>query len=264
MKRRRPPPVGETERRFRACVAYDGTPYAGWQRQPADVSVQEMIEAALDVATGLRTSISGAGRTDAGVHAEGQVFAFATRSELPAEALLHLCRRLLPPDIRVIHLEPAPEPFRPRRARRKLYRYTVLEAPTDCPARERVAWRLAEPLDREALRGAAAHLVGRHDFRAFRNDPGAARRDEDTVRLIERLDVRRLDDLLLLDVQGPGFLYMMVRNVVAALVEVGSGRRPAGWVSEVLEARDRSRLPPPAPARGLCLVKVEYDDGFGG
>lgn len=118
-------------------------------------------------------------------------------------------------------------------------------------------------LDAIAMRVAASTLLGTHDFRAFRNDPGPDRRDEGTVRTIDRIDVTRTGDLLVVDAVGPGFLYMMVRNVTAALVSVGRGARPPAWIEDVLAARDRRRLPPPAPAHGLTLVRVEYADGFG-
>jgi tRNA pseudouridine38-40 synthase len=260
-----PPPVGAEERRFRAVVAYDGTGYAGFQRQRDRVAVQEILEAALEEATGVPAAVVGAGRTDAGVHADGQVVAFGSRTGLPASALRHLCDHVLPEDVRVLRLEAAPAGFHPQKdAVRKLYRYAILEEPDPLPRWRRVAWQVGETLDLDTMRAGARHLVGTHDFRAFRSDPGPARRDEDTVRTIERIDVRRDGPFVVVDATGPGFLYMMVRNLTAALVAVGRGARPALWVAEVLAARQRPRLPPPAPAHGLTLVRVDYADGFGG
>lgn len=261
---RRPPPTVAEPLRFRGIVAYDGTDWAGWQRQHEHVAIAEMLEVALEEATATSVSLHAAGRTDAGVHADGQAFAFTAASGLPAEAIRNICRMILPASIRVVHVEPAPGDWNPQRdALGKLYRYRLLEAASPAPALERLAWRVGEPLDLDRLRAAAAHLLGRHDFRAFRNDPGPERRDEDTVREISAIDVRRALGLLQLDVRGPGFLYMMVRNVTAALVEVASGRREPAWIVELLESRDRRLGPPPAPPRGLTLMRVWYADGFG-
>lgn len=263
-RRDKSPPVAAESRRFRAVVAYDGGAYAGFQRQHERVTVQEVLEAAIEAATRLPATVAPAGRTDAGVHADGQVVAFDSATGLPAEALRHLFDHLLPPDVKVLRVETAPPAFDPQRdAVRKLYRYSVLEGGPALPRWRGLAWHVRAPLDVGAMGEAAAHLVGTHDFRAFRNDPGPERRDEKTVRTIERVDVRREGAFVVLDAVGPGFLYMMVRNLTAALVAVGRGERPHGWVAEVLASRDRRLLPPPAPAAGLTLVRVEYADGFG-
>ncbi|MCG3134034.1 MAG: tRNA pseudouridine synthase A [Planctomycetes bacterium] len=261
-----PPPLGDAPRRFRARVAYDGSAYAGWQRQHDRVSVQEMLECALERATGEAVSVSASGRTDAGVHAEGQVVAFDSRTLLPPKALKHLCDHVLPPDVRVLRCDEAPEGFDPQRdAVRKLYRYAILPLPDPSPARERCAWRIAGPLDAARMRDAAARLVGTRDFRAFRNDPGPERRGEDTVRTVFRLDVldaREAAGLVHVEAEGTGFLYRMVRNLAAALAAVGRGERPPEWAEDVLRSRDRARLPPPAPPEGLTLVRVDYPDGW--
>lgn len=251
--------MGETARRFRALVAYDGADFAGWQRQRDVVSVQEILEAALEEATAAPVTLAAAGRTDAGVHAEGQVVAFDSRTALPPEALRHLCDHVLPPTVRVLRVDEAPPGFDPQReCVRKLYRYLVRPGTAAAPAWRGVAWCLPESLDVPAMRAAAAHLVGTHDFRSFRNDPGPERRGEDTVRALERLSVDESPGLVRIEAEGPGFLYMMVRNLAAALLAVGTRRRPPGWTGEVLRARDRTLLPPPAPPGGLCLVRVEY------
>jgi tRNA pseudouridine38-40 synthase len=257
------PPVGDRPRRFRAVVAYDGSDYAGWQRQRDLVSVQEVLEAALEAATGLPVTLAAAGRTDAGVHAEGQVVAFDSRTLLPASALRHLCDHVLPDSLRVRVVEEAPEGFDPQRACvRKLYRYLVRTSPAPAPAWRAVAFTVPGPLDVARMREAASHLVGTHDFRSFRNDPGPERRGEDTVRTLERLSVDEALGLVRIEAEGPGFLYMMVRNLAAALLEAGSGRRPPAWAGEVLRARDRTLLPPPAPPGGLSLVRVDYEPAW--
>jgi tRNA pseudouridine38-40 synthase len=261
---RRPPRTVEETALYRAIVAYEGSDWSGWQRQHEPVSVAEMLEAAIELATEAPTSVHAAGRTDAGVHAEGQAISFTSPTALPADGLRSICDMILPPSIRVAHLEPAPGGWNPQRdAVRKLYRYRLLEAPRPAPARERTAWRVGARLDLDRLRAGAAHLLGRHDFRAFRNDPGPERRGEDTVREIERLEVERVEDSVRLDVQGPGFLYMMVRNVTAALTEVALGRQDPAWIGTLLASRDRREGPPPAPPQGLTLVRVWYADGFG-
>lgn len=264
-RRDKAPPVRDEVRRFRAVVAYDGTAYAGWQRQRERVSVQEVLEAAIEAATGLPAVVASAGRTDAGVHADGQVIAFDSATGLPAHALRHLFDHLLPTDVRVRLVEQAPAGFDPQRdAVRKLYRYALLRTPDLLPRWRNAAWHVPGGLDLASMRAGAARLIGTHDFRAFRTDPGPERRDEGTVRTIESVRLDEVAEFLRIDVTGPGFLYMMVRNVAAALVAVGRGERGDAWIAEVLAARDRRLLPPPAPAAGLTLVRVEYRDGLGG
>ena len=224
----------------------------------------EVLEAALETATGTAITLRGAGRTDAGVHAVGQAIAFRSETALPPDALRHICLQILPPSVRVSCVEEAPPGWNPQRdAVRKLYRYRVLESARPSPALEHIAWRVGLALDIDAMRDASRALIGQHDFRAFRNDPGRARRDEGTVRTIESITLERRLDLLHIDVVGPGFLYMMVRNVSAALMEVGRGHRDSAWVAELLASRDRRLGPAPAPAHGLTLENVEYADGFG-
>ena len=257
------PAVIETPRRFRGVVAYDGSAFSGWQRQFAQVGVQELLEVALEEATGLSIQVLAAGRTDAGVHADGQTFSFDAKTALPASALKCLCDHVLPPTLCVLRVDDAASDFGVHRdVVSKLYRYTVRVSRDPSPATERVVWRVPTDLDLSAMQAAALHLVGRHDFRAFRTDPGPARRGEDTVRTVDRVAVTRAHDLIRIDVTGPGFLYMMVRNIAAALVAVGAGRQSADWVAEVLAGRLRSPLPPPAPAAGLCLIRVDYEDGW--
>jgi tRNA pseudouridine38-40 synthase len=186
--------------------------------------------------------------------------AFDSATGLPAEALKHLCDHVLPDALRVLRVDEAPPGFDPQRACvRKLYRYLLRPARHESPSWNRTSWRLPADPDVAAMRDAAARLVGTHDFRAFRNDPGPERRDEGTVRTVARLDVEAALGLVRIEAEGPGFLYMMVRNLTAALVEVGLGRRPPEWAGDVLASRDRTRLPAPAPAAGLCLVRVDYD-----
>ena len=258
-----PPPVGDVKRRFRAVVAYNGTGYAGFQRQRDHVSVQEVLEVALEDATRLPAVVLGAGRTDAGVHADGQVISFDSMTALPASAIRHMCDHVLPEDVKVRRLEEAPPGFNPQRdAVSKLYRYSLLPTLEPLPRWRDVAWQVGASLDIEKMRAGAAHLVGTHDFVAFRSDPGPGRRDQATVRTIHGIELRPMGELVLLDASGPGFLYMMVRNVASALASVGLGEHGPEWIAETLAAGERGRLPPPAPAQGLTLVRVDYRDGF--
>ena len=254
------PPVLAEPRRFRAQVAYDGAAFAGWQRQRSLVSAQELLEVALEEATGLPVQVVASGRTDAGVHAEGQVAAFDSVTGLPPSALTHLCSHVLPDTLHVRCVDTAPPGFDPQRACvGKLYRYLVRVSDFAAPGWRATAWQVPGPLDIDAMRAAAVHLVGTHDFRGFRTDPGRARRGQDTVRTVTRIGVEQSHELVRIEAEGPGFLYMMVRNLAAVLVEVGAGRQPPSWAADVRAARRRARLPQSAPPQGLCLVRVDYD-----
>jgi tRNA pseudouridine38-40 synthase len=258
-----PPPVGHPVRRFRAVCAYDGAMFAGWQRQRAHVGAQEIFEVALEEATGLPVQILASGRTDSGVHADGQVFSFDSATGLPPKAILHLCAHILPPEAVVSVVEVAPDGFHPQKdVVAKTYRYTVRTAAAASPSAERTAWRFGRPLDAARMAAAGALLLGTHDFRAFRTDPGPARRGEDTVRRIDAIRVSEGFGEVRIEVVGPGFMYMMVRNIAAVLASVGAGDQRPEWVTDILSGRDRRKLPPPAPAAGLCLVRVEYEAGW--
>lgn len=255
-----PPPVSETIRRFRAVCAYDGSMFAGWQRQHSHVGAQEIFEVALEDATGLPIQVLASGRTDAGVHADGQVFSFDSATGLPPKALQHLCAHILPPEAVVSLVEEAPATFHPQKdVVAKTYRYTIRTPAAASPSAERTSWRVGRPLDVSRMKLAAKALLGTHDFRAFRTDPGPARRGEDTVRRIDAVRVEEGFETVRIEVEGPGFMYMMVRNIAGVLAAVGAGDRTPEWVADVLTGRDRRKLPPPAPAAGLCLVRVEYD-----
>jgi tRNA pseudouridine38-40 synthase len=243
---------------WRLLLEYDGTGFAGWQIQPGSRrTVQGALEEAFGALAEGPVRIYGAGRTDAGVHAEGQVANVRAATRLDPARLLRALNARLPGDVVVRLLEPAPAGFHARRdARSKLYRYRLWTGPVRSPLRERFAWRVRPPLDLDALQAAAALLVGTHDFASFRAAGSAART---TVRTLTRAGWRgRVGEELCFEVEGPGFLRHMVRNLVGSLVEVGRGRREAAWMGELLSARDRTRAGPTAPAHGLTLVRVEY------
>jgi tRNA pseudouridine38-40 synthase len=252
------PPPSPSPSNWRLVLEYDGTEFEGWQVQPGGRrTVQGTLEEAFGPLAEGAVRVYGAGRTDAGVHAEGQVANVRAATRLDPARLLRALNARLPGDVVVRLLEPAPAAFHARRdARSKLYRYRLWTGLVRSPLRERFAWRVRAPLDLDALQSAAALLAGTHDFASFRAAGSAART---TVRTLTRAGWRgRVGEELCFEVEGPGFLRHMVRNLVGSLVEVGRGRREPGWIADLLAARDRTRAGPTAPAHGLTLVRVEY------
>jgi tRNA pseudouridine38-40 synthase len=246
-------------RTVQLTLEYDGTDYVGWQVQPNGPSIQAELEQALSVLLEEPVKLTGAGRTDAGVHALGQVASFTTARTVPLRAFVQGLNSLLPKDIAVRAARERAEGFDARRsARGKTYRYRVVNRSSRAPLWRRYAWELFRPLDEAAMARGAAALLGRHDFSAFRaSDCEAAT----TVREVRRLAVAREGEQVVFEVIATAFLKHMVRNLVGTLVEVGLGRRDAGSLGALLASRDRTLAGATAPARGLCLVEVHYDDG---
>ncbi len=242
---------------FRLTVEYDGTDFEGWQRQPdGHRSVQAELEGALAAIAGVPVVAKGAGRTDTGVHAEGQLAAasFATRLDPPT--LMRALNAKLPADLAVVACAAAPDGWNPRYAARgKLYRYQVWNGREASPLRARRWHHVPPPLDLPAMQEGAASLRGTHDFASFQ---AAGSSVSDTVRSLRGLEVRGFagGEVVLL-AEGDGFLRHMVRNLVGTLLEIGLGRREPGWAAAALVARERSAAGPTAPARGLTLVRVE-------
>ncbi|MCU0728140.1 MAG: tRNA pseudouridine(38-40) synthase TruA [Planctomycetes bacterium] len=244
-------------RTLRLTIEYDGTDFSGWQRQRGDRSVQEVLEDALSRHLCERITIIGAGRTDAGVHAAGQVASFRTGNGMPARGVWHGTNALLPGDVAILGVEEAEPDFHARRdATGKHYRYSILERPVRSPLHERRAFRVPAILDAAMMTDAARRLLGCHDFSSFRN---AGSFEGSAVRTLSRLDVSREGAFLHLDVAGDGFLYRMVRNIAGTLIRVGERRLAPEEVGEILERRERPAAGPAAPARGLCLVEVFYE-----
>jgi tRNA pseudouridine38-40 synthase len=296
---------------FKITLAYDGTDYVGWQRQANGVSIQSLLEDALRALDGRDVRVTGAGRTDAGVHALGQVAAFTIERTLSADAVLRALNAHLPGAIRVLMADEAAPTFHPRFcACTKTYRYRIWNGDVISPFERRYAWHLTGTLDLDAMRAAARLVEGRHDFAAFQASGGSATTSEREV-FASRINpqsavpipespvpppplvrdpssfggpvrpasakataVRRSfseggsaegakagspqSPLLVYEISGSGFLRHMVRTIVGSLVEVGRGRRPAGWIGDLLALRDRTAAGPTAPAMGLFLVSVEY------
>lgn len=243
--------------RILLILEYDGTNYAGWQIQKNAVTVQEAVETAIFEALGQRCRVTGAGRTDAGVHARGQCAQFDIQSHIPPEKFSYVLNLVLPPDIRVRESRAVSGDFHVRKgARMKHYRYTIYNAPHASAIDRFTTAHVRQDLDAEKMKIAAQYLVGTHDFAAFR----AAGSDiVGTVRTIYSIDITRIDENIYIDVKGNGFLYNMVRIIAGTLIDVGKGRTSPSAIPGILESRDRIRAGATAPAQGLCMMGVYYD-----
>ena len=246
---------------FKITLAYDGTQFVGWQRQAAGTSIQGRLEEALAELDQRAVTVAGAGRTDAGVHALGQVASFSLQRSIAGEALIRALNARLPAAIRVLAAERVPDTFHARfAATGKTYRYRIWNTGVASPFERAFAWHVVEPLDRRAMADAAGVLAGRHDFAAFKAAGGGTRSTEREVfssQVTAALPPGGTA-LLVYEISGTGFLRHMVRTIVGTLVEIGRGRRPVEWMAEVMAGRDRTLAGPTAPPHGLVLVGVEY------
>jgi len=249
-------------RNIKLVIAYDGTDFKGWQKQPDQRTVQEVLEQAVRRVVRHQVNIIGAGRTDSGVHAAGQVANFYTTCPIPAEGLFKAIGYRLPKDVTLVRLAEVPPEFHATRsAVSKLYRYRIWNA-SGRPVEEhlqRYTYHFWQPLDVERMRQAAKFFVGRKDFAAMASK-GSGRLT--TVRTVFRCEVYRHWQEVRVDVEGSGFLYNQVRNMVGTLIEVGRGHWEPQIVEEILESRDRTKAGPTLPARGLCLQWVKYIPGL--
>ena len=255
-------------RNVRLLVQYDGTDLHGFQRQKGDLSVQEALERAIRQVTGEEPLLAAAGRTDAGVHALGQVVTFRTAARLPLERLPWALNAHLPPAIVVQSAAEVPPDFHARfSAHAKTYRYAIQNSRFPVPLLGRYAYLWREPLDVAAMREAARHLVGRHDFAGFRATGSSARTSVRSV-LDCRVEAEPLEGtadgrLVTIWITADGFLYNMVRIVAGTLLEVGTGRRPPDDLPAILASRRRDEAGKTLPPHGLCLVQVDYGDWSG-
>lgn len=243
-------------KRVKLIVAYDGTNYCGWQIQPNGLSVQEVLEKHLSELLKEEIRIVGASRTDAGVHALGNVAAFNTSARMPAERISFAMNTRLPADIRVLDSVEVPMEFHPRFANTvKTYEYRIFNRKFPDPTKRLYSFFYYYPLDVGRMREGAKYLVGEHDFKSF----CTAKPDvENTVRTIYSLDIKREEDMITLKIRGNGFLYNMVRIIAGTLIRVGGGALEPAQVKNILEARDRSQAGETARPEGLTLVKIEY------
>ena len=248
---------------LKLTLEYDGAPFVGWQVQPNGPSVQGAVEAALEKLCGAPARVTGAGRTDAGVHARGQVASLDPPRDLPLSAWTAGLNAHLPPEVACVRAEEAPPGFDARRwARGKRYVYTLVRSPVRSPLWRGRAWELRRPLDVAAMTAALPHLRGSHDFSALRAADCPA---TTTVREVRELSIRaellREGELLEVRIEATAFLKHMVRNLVGTLVEVGHGKRSPDSLVELLDSRDRTRAGPTAPPHGLLLDEVFYLPG---
>lgn len=245
-------------RQIKLVIEYDGTALCGWQRQPNGPTVQQHLEEALAKLLTHDVRITGASRTDAGVHARGQVATFHTERTIPLQGIRRGGNTMLPDSIAIREVSEVALDFHPRfSATGKHYRYLIYRGVDRSPRWRERAWHHPQPIDVEAMRAAASALVGEHDFVAFRAIGCAAKT---TVRRIHGIDLTAgPDDVLVVDVRGTAFLRNMVRIVVGTLAEVGRGYRQASQVAEILASKDRTLAGMTAPARGLELIEVSYD-----
>lgn len=246
--------------RVKLVLEYDGTNYVGWQIQDNGPSVQGRVQRAVQELLGAPVTLMAAGRTDSGVHAKGQVVAFDSPRQLPLKAYWMGLNSLLPDDIAVVKAELVQDDFDPRRwSGGKRYLYLVSNRRSRSPMRRLTHWEIFMPLHVAAMVEASQHLLGHHDYSAFRaSDCQAAH----ATRKLSRLEVIGAPgEEVTFIVEGTAFLKHMVRNLVGTLIDVGRGKHPPGWVKDVLEGRDRTKAGPTAPAHGLSLDEVFYGVG---
>lgn len=244
--------------RVRLTVAYDGTGYHGWQIQDNGITIESELNRCLSELLGEPIQVIGASRTDAGVHALGNIAVFDTESRIPAEKISYALNQRLPEDIRIQRSEEVAPDWHPRRCEsRKTYEYRIYRAEFPMPVKRLYSYFLYCRLDVGRMREAARFLEGEHDFKSFCQTRSQA---ESTVRTIYCLQVEEQGADLVIRVCGSGFLYNMVRIIAGTLIEVGQGKREPGSMTAVLEAKDRGAAGPTAPAHGLTLIKYEFLD----
>jgi tRNA pseudouridine38-40 synthase len=249
-------PLIQGSRTLRLVVEYDGTDFSGWQRQTGQRTVQGTLEEKIRELLGEAVEVRGAGRTDAGVHAEGQVVSLSLSSHIPEGGLLRGLNTILPADLAVIDVAQVDAAFDARfSARGKVYRYRIWNHPIRSPKHARTSWHIRRPLDLALMRATAHALCGEHDFRGFRASDCDRR---NTVRVIRRLDINRQGAIVDIEVEATAFLKNMVRILAGTLADVGRGKLDVPTVLRVLDTGDRSAGGVTAPAFGLTLVRVIY------
>lgn len=244
-------------KRIKLTVAYDGTDYCGWQIQKNGITVEEVLNRALSRLTGEEITVVGASRTDAGVHARGNVAVFDTDTRIPAERIVYAVNALLPEDVVVVRSEEMPAGWHPRKCVSvKTYEYRILNKEFPDPVRRRDTYFVSFSLDIERMRRAAEYLKGEHDFKSFCSAQTAV---ETTVRTIYDLDIKKEGEIITIRVRGNGFLYNMVRIIAGTLAGVGRGYFEPEDMERMLEAKDRTQAGVTAPPQGLTLVGIEYE-----
>lgn len=245
-------------RNFRITIQYEGTRYQGWQRQEStENTIQGKFEAILSKMTGNKVQIDGSGRTDAGVHAYGQVANFKIDTKMDAGEIMDYINRYLPDDIGVISIQEMPQRFHSRlNAVGKTYRYRIWNSALPCVFERRYVYELPDRLDIDAMKEAAAFLVGRHDFKAFTSNK---RSKKSTVRTIEAITIEKSGNEIVITYRGDGFLYHMARILTGTLIEVGLGQREASQMERLIASGTRDMAGMLVPAKGLALMEVRYE-----
>ena len=239
---------------YKLVLAYDGTDFRGWQRQPEERTVQGAVEEAIFKITRKRTAVHGAGRTDAGVHALGQAADFGSATRLAESDLFRALNAVLPWDVRIISLEKARPDFHARKcAKSKIYQYRIVRSRQVSPFDFRYALHWPYPLDLRAMRAAAPLFVRRADFTAF-----SSNRERNPVRTVRRSELRKTGDEVVYTIEAKGFLRYLVRTIVGTLLEIGAEKMGPEDVEEIFRRKERRLAGPTAPAKGLCLLRVDY------
>lgn len=238
-------------------VSYDGTNYHGWQVQPGKVTVQETIEQAISTITGEKVRVTGSGRTDAGVHAEGQVASFEiSKSSVPEEKFSLALNTVLPPDIRVLESSGAKKDFHPvKSAKKKTYVYKTYRASIENPLKERYAIKISPKINVEKMREASSLLIGEHDFKAFSSSGSSVKT---TIRKILSIEIEEKEQEICFYVTGNGFLYNMVRIIVGTLIKIGEGKADKNVILKAFSSKKKDELGKTLPAKGLTLKSVIY------
>lgn len=243
-------------RNIKLTIRFDGTKYSGWQSQKNGRAIQDVLQDAVEKVTGRRSTVTGSGRTDAGVHAEAFTANFHTRSAIPLKRIRMALNSNLPRDIAITHVEEAHHNFNAQKsAKSKLYRYTIVNDDCMDPLIRHFAAKCFYSLDIGLMRRAARDLAGRHDFRSFRAKDGE---EKDSVRTIKRVAIEKSGNIVYIYMEADGFLYNMARNIAGTLVEVGRKKFGASCIKELIRKKDRRFSGPTMPAKGLCLVRVRY------
>lgn len=243
-------------KRVKLTVAYDGTNYCGWQVRPNGITVQEVLNQCLSEFTGENIETIGASRTDAGVHALGNVAVFDTEMRMPGDKFSFALNQRLPEDIRIQKSEEVDADFHPRYVKsQKTYEYRILNCRFPIPTERFYSHFTYIPLDVDKMKEAASYLIGEHDFKSF---CGTGAQVKTTVRTVKEIQIEKSGDRITIRITGEGFLYNMVRIIAGTLMDIGGGLYPPEKMKEILEAKDRKKAGPTAPARGLTLMKIQY------
>lgn len=244
-------------RNFRIILQYEGTRFQGWQRQDStENTIQGKLEAILAKMTGQEVQVDGSGRTDAGVHAYGQVANFHIETKKSVEEIMEYMNQFLPEDIRVVQIKEVSERFHSRlNAVGKTYRYRIWNSATPTVFERRYVYEVTEQLNLEAMKHAASYLIGKHDFKAFTSNK---RSKKSTVRTIDEIRIEKQGNEVILHYSGDGFLYHMVRILTGTLIEVGLGQRSADSIEKLLQSGKREEAGMLVPAKGLALMEVRY------